>query len=308
MKIIQSFWTKPFNSTKDNSSLSDRSIGGYNDIQSFLRAISYSCLTLSKYYEVELVTDSLGKEILIDILNLPYSNCRVDLDKLNNYDSSLWALGKIYTYSIQDRPFLHIDNDVFIWKKFPKSFLDSRLIAQSQEGNDAEHYQKICQQLIRGKFIWPKEMEKYMKNLGSINGVSAYNAGVIGGNDLDFFKNYTNLAFKLINDNQDKLSQIDRGIFNIFFEQSLFYSLAHYKAIKVETLFNNIIVDNNSAFVPVEFDMVPKEWYIHTIGVTKKYDTVSEQIFLRLKYEYPETFPKIQNLNIDVFKNRNSIS
>ncbi len=75
-----------------------------------------SCLNLRKFYEnVELVTDEVGYRYLIEKLKLPYSSVRVELDCINTYPSSLWAIGKLYTYGIQNEPFIHVDGDVYIW-------------------------------------------------------------------------------------------------------------------------------------------------------------------------------------------------
>ncbi|WP_445956902.1 DUF6734 family protein [Yeosuana sp.] len=295
MKIIQSFWSKPFYSNKDSSSQADRSFGGYLNQEQFWMAASLSCLTINKFYDLELITDSHGKEILIDYLKLPYVKVRTDLDCLENYNSALWALGKIKSYSIQNEPFLHVDNDVYIWNHFPKRFKKSNLIAQSIERNDSEIYDDICEFIKYNSFKIPKLLESYIDDR-STNRICAYNAGIIGGCNTAFFKEFSKLAFDLINQNQNKLQLIDAGLFNIFFEQSLFYSLAKEKKVEVQTLFNNP-KDNISNFIPIEFDLVPEKWYIHTIGLTKKYDTICEQIYLRLLNESPDIFYRIKNMS-----------
>ena len=40
------------------------------------------------------------------------------LDELNDYPIELWAIGKLYAYGLQNEPFLHVDNDTFIWSRF----------------------------------------------------------------------------------------------------------------------------------------------------------------------------------------------
>jgi hypothetical protein len=116
-KIVQTLWTKPV--FEDNSNIHQRFHGGWLNKKYNFMAWTLSCLQSKKFYEnVELVTDARGKLLLIDNLELPYTNVRVELDCLNNYPNILWTLPKIYTYSIQDEPFIHIDGDVFIWEKF----------------------------------------------------------------------------------------------------------------------------------------------------------------------------------------------
>ena len=80
-----------------------------------------SCLQLNKFYNnVELITDSRGKELLIDKLKLPYKNVRIELDNLN-FDCSpqLWVTNKIYSYTLHNEPFLNVDGDVYIFQPFP---------------------------------------------------------------------------------------------------------------------------------------------------------------------------------------------
>lgn len=82
-----------------------------------------------------MITDLKGNETLIKLLKLPYDTVRIELDSLNHYHEDLWALGKIYSYGIQNEPFIHVDSDVFVWKKFDKSILETNLIAQNIEIN-----------------------------------------------------------------------------------------------------------------------------------------------------------------------------
>src|ERR1035437_7473627 len=145
MKIVQSFWSKPFLSK--NTNIFDRAKGGGISEKMFYMSTALSCLMLRKFYDdVTLITDEFGKHMLIDVLGLPYTNVIVELDKINHYDENFWALGKIYAYSIQDKPFLHVDSDVFIWKLFDESLLKKDVIFQNYEEN-VYYYKNICKQI-----------------------------------------------------------------------------------------------------------------------------------------------------------------
>jgi len=83
-----------------------------------------SCLQLQKIYgEVSLFANSQAARLLIDTLQLPYTDVQVKHDKLTLLHPDLWALPKIYTYSIQEQPFLHIDGDVFLFNPFDANLL-----------------------------------------------------------------------------------------------------------------------------------------------------------------------------------------
>src|SRR5690606_6540607 len=92
------------------------------------------CLQLKKYYdEVELYTDDYGKKLLIDKLKLPYNRVVLALNDLDSYDTFLWTIGKIYTYMLQQDPFIHVDSDIFIWGRFRNDLETAPLIAQDME-------------------------------------------------------------------------------------------------------------------------------------------------------------------------------
>ena len=252
-------------------------------------AISLSCLSISKYYEVELVTDSFGKSLLVDELNLPYTTVITVLDELETYDNGLWALGKLKAYSVQDRPFIHIDNDIFIWNSFPSKITSGKLIAQNLEGTKNEYYNQICRSLVDNSFQIPNYLNDYIEN-NENERVCAYNAGILGGSEISFFKEYTETAFNIINNNIERLHLIDVGLFNIFFEQSLFYVLSKKRNIQIETL----ITESDLPYIPFDFDSIPNKWFIHTLGNTKKHEIVNEQVYLRLLKEHPKFYYQVK--------------
>ena len=93
-----------------------------------------SCLqSYAIYGKVVLYANSQAARLLINTLQLPYTDVQITHDKLTLIHPDLWALPKIYTYSIQEQPFLHIDGDVFIFKPFDACLMEGELIAQNVE-------------------------------------------------------------------------------------------------------------------------------------------------------------------------------
>jgi len=135
MRIIQSFWSKPLRVSEDPSRAAKMNFGWPVRKYNYF-SLALSCLQLASYYpDLELVTDDFGENLLIHKLQLPYKSVRSELNKLDDYHSGLWALGKIYSYSIQDGPFLHVDSDLFIFREFDRNIGSARLVAQKGNGN-----------------------------------------------------------------------------------------------------------------------------------------------------------------------------
>lgn len=292
MRIIQSSWA--CNQTDLLTSNAGWLAPEYN-----LMSWALSCLQLKQFYpDVVLYCDSVSATMLIDILKLPYSDVVVNLDVLNEYHPQLWALPKIYAYSQQEKPFLHVDGDVFIWQKFDEELLRSPLIAQNREIATVFYEEMMCS-LESTLAFFPKEIisERELNNP-----IAAYNAGILGGTDLLFFEEFTRKAFEFVDKNSSNLSGINVTNFNIFFEQYLFYCLAKKNKKDVNVLLPETIGDNKyKGFA--DFEKVPYEKeYLHLLGTYKRNGFVCSQMAGKLRNDYPDYYYRI----IELFK-QNSV-
>jgi hypothetical protein len=296
MKIIQSYWSLP-NQTNDLD-INGRSKGGFIDIRFNYMSWALSCLSLKKFYKnVELITDKQGENLLIDTLKLPYTNVSVELDGLNHYHSKLWAIGKIKAYQMQTAPFLHVDGDVFIWKPLgDKEFLNNKLVVQNIE-RSYEYYAEILNSLTANFDYMPQTVKN---NYAELKDYTSVNAGIIGGNDVDFFQLYTNEAFNFVDKNADKLDSINTGLFNCVYEQYLFYCLTKEQNIDITPLLQ---LEPKKEFSELMcFNLVPFEKsYVHLIGFAKSSIYACEQVEMRLKYEHPQYHKLIDNLFKDAY-------
>ena len=137
MNFIQTFYINP---DKDPF----RDSFGWVAPEYHLMGWTLSCLLLHKIYgKVALYDNSPAARLLIDTLQLPYSDVQVTHDKLTLPHPDLWALPKIYTCSLQEEPFLHIDGDVFLFKPFDDGLLEGALIAQNIEIETKDYCQII---------------------------------------------------------------------------------------------------------------------------------------------------------------------
>jgi hypothetical protein len=289
MRIIKSAWacSRPNLLTSNSGWLAPE----YN-----LMSWALSCLQLKQYYpELVLYCDSVSARMLIDALQLPYSDVVCNLDSLNFYHPQLWALPKISAYSQQENSFLHVDGDVFIWKKFDDDLLKGDLIAQNIE-TASDYYNNIMHSLESGLNYFPPEITSERK---SKKPMFAYNAGIFGGNDIAFFKEYTSKAFTFVDKNLYNLSNINVTNFNIFFEQYLFYCLTKKNNKKVNVLISEPIEDNRYRGF-ADFVRVPYEKdYLHLLGAYKRNEFVCRQMADRLRQDYPIYYYRI----IELMKN-----
>ncbi|WP_286761488.1 DUF6734 family protein [Salegentibacter sp. UBA1130] len=290
MKIVQSYWSKP-TLKKDSFKTSDRNKGGWVDKRFNYMSWALSCLQFKKFYsKVELVTDQAGYDLLINKLDLPYTHVDVCLDRLNIYHSDLWALGKIYAYSIQKEPFIHADGDIYIYHKFKPESENADLFVQNIE-DGFSYYDNIFKQIRETfQYIPPELLESIEKNKKIIS----VNAGLLGGNDIAFFNCYTKEVFNFVDQNLAKIDKIDKGMFNTIFEQFLFMALAEKRDKKVSYQLKEV----NHAFDGLaDFTGLPNRTkYIHTVGIYKKINYIGNLLEHRLMMDYPDYYFKILNL------------
>jgi hypothetical protein len=105
MNAVWSFWSKPYLEAWKSIWCSEK-----QHLLSWILSLQQA----RKFFgRTVLFTDDYGARMLVDGLQLEFDVVSTSLNSLNGHDPKWWALGKIYTYSSQHEPFIHIDNDVF---------------------------------------------------------------------------------------------------------------------------------------------------------------------------------------------------
>lgn len=166
---------------------SDESFGnkcGFAKYSDFIFTTALSIYCASRHFrEVQFISTSWGVD-LITQLGLPVTSCSTKLDEIKHISRFFWAYGKLLAYCEQDKPFVHIDNDVFLWKPLPNRILNARLCFQSREPFNQpgySYYRKLkpCfkKTPVKPQVIVENEVRDY-----------AYNCGICGGNDLSIFE------------------------------------------------------------------------------------------------------------------------
>jgi hypothetical protein len=281
MVICQTLWT-------NKKSLTENSFGWLTP-QHHLMAWALSCLQLKKFYnEINLYTDENGAEILAGALKLPYKNISCDYEALD-CPPDLWAYSKIVTYGKQTRPFIHVDGDVVLWKPFGENLVKSPLIAQNLETGTDYYSRLFC--TFKSTSNW---YPGYLKNNLFSETPKGYNAGILGGADLTFFKSYIAEAEKIIKKNSHRPLNLN---FNIIFEQLLFYSLSKKGKIDVRCYFEKEYTDNGYDMENfAKFSNLHKSNYLHFIGSHKRNKDICDWISRFLFYYYPNTYFSVISL------------
>lgn len=294
MKIIQSFWSGNLTDFTNNYGwLSYK----YNWMSWIL-----SCHQLVKFHkDVELYTDRFGYEILITKLQLPYTKVHLVLDDLNGYHKDLWAISKIKVYQMQNEPFLHIDGDVFVWDSLADKFKNTAVLTQNLEIT-SDFYVKMWNEISPELLYMPVEIEHYHNHPNNF----ACNMGVVGGNDINFFKEYSERSIDFVDKNINASSKINCLNFNLFFEQILFYQFAKNKDIEVKFLFDEIYDDGEYVGF-AEFHEVPDKKYLHLLGAYKRNPAVCKAMEVYIMKNYPESYSKIAALVNEAEGNHNEI-
>jgi hypothetical protein len=290
MKIVHTFWID-----EGKDPLKDGF--GWCSAPYHLMSWALSCLQLYQFYEdLELITDRKGKELLIDRLQLPYKKVRIELDDVGFVQiPGLWVMKKIYSYTLHEKPFLHVDGDVFVYAPFPEELLSGQLIAQNIE-QDFDYYKELVG-LVGDSFPFvPKPVKEQIDKCMEIQ---ASNAGIFGGKNHVFFKDYFKVVEQFVAANQDKIKSLSPSQlvnFNAVVEQYIFHCLSTDQGIEVNYLLDTVY-DPSFFESFANFHHLPHNIsFLHALGDYKKNGWVCDQLAHRLRLDYPEYFARVMNL------------
>ena len=292
MRIVQTFWT----AGRDPMEYSF----GWTHPEYNLMSWALSCLCLRKYYDdIVLYTDEQGKHVLIDLLHLPYTEVNVV------YDTTLclpqhWAYAKIKTYSIQTKPFLHVDGDIFLTKPISEDVINAPLIAQNREIGTAYYKRMMDRILLEPAIKLPKYIEDGLKE----ESIASYNMGIFGGSDLGFIHQFCHEAFEFMksnrmNDSTCKHSFIDC---NVFFEQVIFGVMTDLHKKEVASVIGRAICDEGYTWQEFcNFRKFGENRLLHLLGGHKRNKNITYS-FERFMLTY---YPKLAEEIVALVDRRN---
>lgn len=283
-RCVYSYWN-----TKGESNSS-----GFNTFRDFLASITLSVLISKKHFEeVVFVTNSFGKKVLIDKLGLPFTDYTIELDRHKNLNKLFWAYTKIYAYSIQDKPFCHIDNDLYLWNGLPDDLKESKLCFQSIETP------------FESGYGWYKHLLEASKKAGYFpeliknNPVDySLNCGICGGNDLSLFREWIELSESYIFNPKNKAFFEDKENYlihqNLMHEQYFISSLSNSKGL----------LPNKEIKLMLDYTRLYEDCYTegrrftHLWGLDKCKFEYIRKVYNRLEKDFPEYYNKIMKYNV----------
>lgn len=291
MRAVWSFWTKPWRSRRGWNWLTEKH---------HLLAWVLSVESARRHYpDTLLVTDSEGARLLIDGIGLPVNRVSTALDALAGHDPSLWMLGKLHAYHAQEVPFVHIDTDVFLWRRLPEHVERAAVFAQNPEPFTigASHYKPelLTRLLTEAAGGWVPPEWEWCLSLGDPQRGEC--CGIAGGNRIDFLRYYADTAIRVIEDARNRgawATVADKGEFNTLIEQyhlaaCVDYHRHHpaspYRGVEIRYVFNSF----GDAFDP---NIAAKLGFTHLLASAKQSRSVAVRLEQRIARDYPEAFDR----------------
>lgn len=294
MRAVWSFWSRPLAAGQRKAWRSEKH---------HLLAWALSVETARRHFAAtSLITDSDGARLLVDGLGLPFDEVSTGLDLLAASNPGWWTLGKLHAYRAQESPFLHIDNDVFLWEPLPPRLLEAPLIVQNPEAfafDGCSWYQPAeVDAAVRGVGGWLPEEWRWQieRRVGS-----ALCCGILGGHRTDFIRHYADLAIRIIGHAANGAAWRDdaaRGADSVLMEQYLLSACLDYHRAHPGSRFHDVELrclfrDDAEAFDP---DAARRAGYTHLIAGAKRDPVLAARLEARVQRDFPERHDRVCRL------------
>jgi hypothetical protein len=290
IRAVWSFWSKPYVEFHHNAWISDK-----HHLLSWILSVE----SVRKYYpHTSLITDNTGKEMLLNNLGLHFETVSLELNELHPEDPHWWVLGKLYAYRSQRKPFIHIDNDVFLWKKVSPDITKAPVFAQNPErfsfGQGAYRPDRWEDAVNAAGGFLPCEWTWYTHRRGS----EAICCGIVGGCNIEFMGHYAERAIQMIQRNEHNVTSLkptEKLGCNILFEQYFLSACINYHRLHPESPFYGIDIKylfDSEEESAIELN-AERRGYTHLVSGAKKNGTLVERLERRVRQEYPDQYRRL---------------
>ena len=269
----------------------DESFGntcGFSKFSDFLFTTTLAIFCASRHFkEVQFISSDWGIDV-IKQLGLPITSYSNKLNELKTIPREFWAYGKILAYNEQTQPFVHLDNDVFLWDPLPDRILKARLCFQSKEPFALPGYEWYNSL----RKCWNKAPSRPQSIVDNPVFDHAYNCGICGGHDLEFFKEWmeNSKAYIFAPENQEHFFKKYKKIIihqNLWHEQYFATSL-----IKKHDLRKQVRVLLKD---PMDLQSQTDCSYTHIWGNTKQSPGDMALVQIRILEKDTELFMRVRN-------------
>jgi hypothetical protein len=288
-RAVWSFWSKPFQTDRKSFWFSEKH-HLLSWVLSFERARQL-------YPETVLITDDDGVHMLTDGLGLEFDTVSTELNALKTQNPDWWVSGKLYAYRSQTQPFVHLDNDVFLWKALPERVLSAPVLAQNPEyftfGDESAWYRpEVYKAIVESTHGWlPEEFNWYVSGRGN----QPMNCGLFGGNHVDFINYYANRAIQLVEhpQNQRALPLLQRKTLDSFMvEQYFLTACIFYHQHQEKSVYRDVSIECLFTSFEEAFREANKVGFTHLLGAAKRNPKWADKLEKRVAKDYPNRYER----------------
>jgi hypothetical protein len=295
MRAVWSWWTKPLVTGQGWTWPTPR-----HHLLSWVLSVETARQHLPR---TALVTDALGAELLVERLGLEFDEVSTTLDELDGHDPEWWNLGKLLAYAVQEEPFVHVDQDVYLWKPLPERLLGADLFTQNPElfpHGQSDYRPETLEHTLHSVGGWvPEELVHCVPVDGVLRGACC---GIIGGRRLDFIRYYAELALRLVDHPRNAPAWPllgNKQLFTTVLEQYLLEACvrfqqsegAPFRGVEMHYLFDS---------VDEAYARAAAAGFTHLIGGAKRDAGLLARIESRVRREYPAMYRRADRVASDV--------
>ena len=263
MNIVQTFYSY----AKESEVLVDPA--GFLSPDMNWKSMALSCLLLKKHFgSVTLYCNQRVSKVVSELFKIPYDNIVIIPDFMEMYDGcNLWALPKIYTYSKQIAPFLHVDCDWFMFEKPSEKQLKADVFGQNIEYDDQMYNRRTLEKFLSNGCLFP---DWVLKDYNAHPILRVINAGIIGGNDIGFIQSYIKEINDFIDNNLTIIRKMNDGFINTIYEQLFFYLMVKENGKSVGFCTEGDKLSTKFDWLPLDLSYTPKSGYMHLLADVKR--------------------------------------
>ena len=289
MRAVWSFWSAPYRTHYHRQWFSEK-----HHQLSWILSVGQAT---QHYPDLWLVTDSDGARLLVDTLGLPFRHVDLGFDALAaSHDPEWWVLGKLTAYAAQTAPFVHLDNDVFLWNALPAAVTAAPVFAQNPEifyieDQSLYRLEAFLHGIERLGGWLPPEWSWYARRRGN----RALCCGIFGGHDVNFIRHYAQSAVAVIRHPRNQAVWPTLGVRDNILVEQYFLSAclefhrndlaSPYVGLEAAYLFSS----SAEAFDPLA---ATRLGYTHLIGDAKNNRDIADRLEHRVKSNYPNFYER----------------